>query len=169
MEKLKHKLKGHGGFTLVEMLVVVAIIAILVAVSIPLVSNALERTKHATDAANERAAKAEILVQYLAGDDEGSATVKAGDIYYYNAALGKIQTGSANIVGYGKHDRTEADHKDKIIVLRIHPGGATDAEKAKKDEVQMKWVAEADSATKAEDTDWNTKLCSITKKVDHSS
>ena len=44
------------------MLIVVAIIAILVAVSIPIVGNSLERAREATDAANERAAKAEVLI-----------------------------------------------------------------------------------------------------------
>ena len=36
MNNLKAKLKKQGGFTLIEMLIVVAIIAILIAVSIPL-------------------------------------------------------------------------------------------------------------------------------------
>ena len=62
MKNLRAKLKKEGGFTLIEMLIVVAIIAILVAISIPLVNSALDRAKHATDAANERAAKAEVLI-----------------------------------------------------------------------------------------------------------
>ena len=37
---------------LIEMLIVVAIIAILIAISIPLVGNALERAREATDAAS---------------------------------------------------------------------------------------------------------------------
>ena len=37
LNKLKAKLKKQGGFTLIEMLIVVAIIAILIAISIPLV------------------------------------------------------------------------------------------------------------------------------------
>ena len=65
MKRLKEKLNKNGGFTLVEMLIVVAIIAILVAVSIPIVNNALDRARHATDQANERSAKAEIMIRYL--------------------------------------------------------------------------------------------------------
>ena len=57
MNKLKAKLKNQGGFTLVEMLIVVAVIAVLVAVSIPMVSSALDRVRCTTDAANERSAK----------------------------------------------------------------------------------------------------------------
>ena len=37
------KLRSRRGFTLIEMLIVVAIIAILVAISIPLVSSSLEK------------------------------------------------------------------------------------------------------------------------------
>ena len=65
MNGLREKFRNKKGFTLVEMLIVVAIIAILVAVSIPVVNNALDRAKHTTDAGNERAAKAEIMIQYL--------------------------------------------------------------------------------------------------------
>ena len=76
MLKLRNKLNKKGGFTLVEMLIVVAIIAILVAVSIPLITGALERTRIATDAANERAAKAEATIAYLS--DSLDTEVKIG-------------------------------------------------------------------------------------------
>ena len=54
MKNLKAKLRRDGGFTLVEMLIVVAIIAILVAVSIPMVGTALDKARDATDKANLR-------------------------------------------------------------------------------------------------------------------
>ena len=56
MKGLREKFRNKKGFTLVEMLIVVAIIAILIAVSIPLVNSSLEEARHATDDANYRSA-----------------------------------------------------------------------------------------------------------------
>ena len=50
---LRGKFQNKKGFTLVEMLIVVAIIAILIAVSIPLVSTSLEKAREAVDDRSE--------------------------------------------------------------------------------------------------------------------
>ena len=50
---------SQQGFTLLEMLVVIAIIAILVSVIVPTISNSTTRAKAAVDAANLRAVLAE--------------------------------------------------------------------------------------------------------------
>ena len=54
------------GFTLIEMLIVIAIIAVLVAIVIPAVGNSTEKAKEAADAANIRSAIAEITTTALA-------------------------------------------------------------------------------------------------------
>ena len=56
------------GFTLIEMLVVIAIISIMVAVVIPVVGNSTAKAKAATDAANLRAVYAELNIHVLNGD-----------------------------------------------------------------------------------------------------
>lgn len=58
---IKKKL-NQKGFTLAEMLIVVAIIAVLVAVSIPIFTSKLEKAREATDVANMRAAKRRLLL-----------------------------------------------------------------------------------------------------------
>ena len=59
------KLTNKKGFTLMEMLIVVAIIAVLVAIAIPTMSNQLEKAREATDAANLRAAYAECAAEMI--------------------------------------------------------------------------------------------------------
>ena len=78
------KLKKNGGFTLVEMLIVVAIIAVLIAVSIPLINSSLEKARHAVDDANLRDAEAVINVYYLEHQGESSFTPDGTYVYGVN-------------------------------------------------------------------------------------
>ncbi len=56
-----HREHHENGFTLAELLIVVAIIGVLVAVSIPIFAGQLERSREATDIANVRSAYAQIM------------------------------------------------------------------------------------------------------------
>lgn len=69
-------MKRRKGFTLMEMLIVVAIIAVLIAIAIPVLSSVLEKAKEATDLANIRSAYAEISAKYLTGEDTDPITVE---------------------------------------------------------------------------------------------
>lgn len=148
MFKLRNKLNKKGGFTLIEMLIVVAIIAILVAVSIPLVGSALEKAREATDAANERAAKAEITIAYLGGDLNVSAGIDSVEVdtpYLYDAVNGvlKESTTTDTITAYGKCK----DHKtNNILAVKVNDKG----------EVSLAWTTKGGTIN---DTDWNKGLC----------
>ena len=61
MERIRNK----KGFTLAELLIVVAIIAVLVAIAIPVFTSQLEKSKEATDQANIRSAYAEVMAAAL--------------------------------------------------------------------------------------------------------
>lgn len=136
MKGLREKFRKNEGFTLVEMLIVVAIIAILIAVSIPLVNGALEKARDATDQANERAAKAKAALVYLGVTDETTTT----GTFWYDATEGKLvpgdtkPTGNAEIKAYGKCDATHdagmfmdatdtGKHTTEIIKVEITTDG----------------------------------------------
>lgn len=57
------------GFTLIEMLVVIAIIAVLVAIVIPTVGDSTEKAREAADAANIRSYIAEVTTKAMTGTD----------------------------------------------------------------------------------------------------
>lgn len=110
MNMLKKRLNKKG-FTLAELLIVVAIIGVLVAVSIPIFTSRLEKARESTDVANMRAAKAEASAAYLGGDFEKDAVddtiwAASGDVYsaYYNADEGVFQLASP--AAYGKGTQT---------------------------------------------------------------
>ena len=65
----------RNGFTLMEMLIVIAIIAVLIAIAIPLFSSQLEKTREATDLTNVRSAYAQVSTEALLGNSETTVTV----------------------------------------------------------------------------------------------
>ena len=71
-EKVMTRTSARRGFTLVEMLVVIAIIAVLVAILIPTVTAATTKAKAGTDAANLRSqlGEADILLLHDSTDAE---------------------------------------------------------------------------------------------------
>ncbi len=70
--------KNKKGFTLAELLIVVAIIAVLVAIAIPVLNNSLEKSRQAADAANIRAAYAQAVTNMMVSNaDRGFARTQA--------------------------------------------------------------------------------------------
>ena len=73
------KMLNKKGFTLAELLIVVAIIAVLVAIAIPIFTSQLEKARESTDIANIRDYYAEIATALVTGDlnyADNTATLK---------------------------------------------------------------------------------------------
>ena len=68
--------QNRKGFTLAEVLIVVAIIAVLVAIAIPVFTKQLEKSRESVDFANMRSAYAEVMTAAIT-DDTGSPLKKA--------------------------------------------------------------------------------------------
>ena len=73
--------KNKKGFTLAELLIVVAIIGVLLAILIPTFTGALHKAELTADAANARSNYSEAIVKYM---DDGTiiakSTIVTGDI-----------------------------------------------------------------------------------------
>lgn len=142
MNRMSKKLNKKG-FTLAELLIVVAIIAVLVVVSVPIFSSKLEKAREATDVANMRAAKAAAAALYLT--DESSVK---GTPYYYDADNGVLKESKDGIKAYGQGTKTkggisygeyyteETEGKGKILEITITPPAEVDKEV----KIGMEWV-----------------------------
>ena len=142
MNRMSKKLNKKG-FTLAELLIVVAIIAVLVVVSVPIFSSKLEKAREAADVANMRAAKAAAASMYLS--DESSASKGP---YYYDADNGVLENKKDDINGYGQGTKTEGgvtygdyykdtmECKGQIIEVTIKVPEKVDEEV----KVGMEWV-----------------------------
>ena len=129
MKKMMNRINKKEGFTLAELLIVVAIIAVLVAVSIPVFTSRLEKAREATDLANLRAAYAAGVAEYM-GNTETYATT-AGS-FLYNAGKGSLDTtgdkclkgqagtgadSSIAIGGFDYHINTAYAGKDIVVSI----------------------------------------------------
>ena len=111
-------MKKNSGFTLAELLIVVAIIAVLVAIAIPVFTTQLEKSREATDMANFRAAYAEAAGMALSVHDEGVAVtaemrsngifdhIDIDDVTWYDFATFSIVPGQKYEVHVDAHDAT---------------------------------------------------------------
>ena len=114
LRRMKLENKNKKGFTLAELLVVVAIIAILVAVSIPIFTGKLEEARQNTDLANERAAKAAAITDFLQSDQP--------DKYdkYYDAKNGvMVETETQFEKGYNQTGKSNDLKKKNNGVIRV--------------------------------------------------
>lgn len=86
------------GFTLAELLVVVAIIGVLVAISIPIFTSQLEKSREAVDEANLRSAYAVVMAAGLTEEDATSIAKSDTDkIKFTSSGTGASYTASGTV------------------------------------------------------------------------
>ena len=105
------------GFTLMEMLIVIAIIAILIAIAIPTFTAALEKSRQKTDLANARALKSLVVAQYMASDEGegGSPDVRAT----INGLAGKTGDDAKATFYIAKNGQELAASSGKGVALQV--------------------------------------------------
>ena len=109
------KKSNKKGFTIMEMLIVVAIIAVLAAIAIPTFNGALTKSKEAADIANIRAAYAEVQVEVLTND------VSATETEFIKALTGKATGGTVgDVLNYtGKYTFTAATTTGTVTPAKV--------------------------------------------------
>lgn len=97
--------QNRSGFTLMEMLIVIALIAVLVAIAIPTIASQLERSREAADLANVRAAYAQVSAEALLGNPQFKVTVALKQKQADWQSANPVNIGG--IVHYKDHGNTE--------------------------------------------------------------
>lgn len=131
--------QNKNGFTLMEMLIVIAIIAVLIAVAIPVFASQLEKAREATDLANVRSAYAKVSTEALLGDSEATVTV---DLKQKQADWQSVDP--VNIGGI-VHSKSQGDTKNWIGVAE--PNGTCVVSYKEDYGIILNWSGKADPST----------------------
>lgn len=131
--------QNKNGFTLMEMLIVIAIIAVLIAVAIPVFASQLEKAREATDLANVRSAYAQVSTEALLGDSEATVTV---DLKQKQADWQSVDP--VNIGGI-VHSKSQGDTKNWIGVAA--PNGTCVVSYKEDYGIILNWSGKADPST----------------------
>ena len=135
---LKRMRKNKKGFTLAELLIVVAIIGVLVAISIPIFTVQLEKSREAVDLSNIRAAYAECAADVLTGDGKtgyyevvNPKQTTAGWVSHPDMVAGQLDVttdGVGKTIASGTQVYVQVDKEGKLSLASAKPGnGFVDA------------------------------------------
>ena len=113
------KKNNKKGFTLAELLIVVAIIAVLTAIAIPVFGAQLEKARDSTDQANIRSAYAELTAALLLDDTASLTATTNGASFHWtwtDAGEGTPATAVAAIAGKGKNTDWDNTSDGKFMI-----------------------------------------------------
>ncbi len=145
MRVLSNKLKSTHGFTLGELLIVLAIIVVLVSISIPIFTSKLEKSREAVDASNIRTQYASVMADGLLEDGSINGEEKYGAVQlkqhkdgWQSTDLGnQLESIYSEVKGSPKAGGTawvEYNSSDSKVILHYEGEGATGEDTSESEE-----------------------------------
>ncbi len=141
----------RDGFTLAELLIVVAVIGVLVAIAIPVFNKQLEKAREAYDIYTMRQAASAAIDLYYAGVTDQTSAAAVGLSWWsggdksnawgaYDPATGRFYQNKTDVKAYGKGTKVDGgtnfvlgndrgayasgeDYTDGIVMIAIYPMG----------------------------------------------
>lgn len=121
MSLRKHLSSNRKGFTMAELLIVVAIIAVLIAIAIPIINKQLEKSREAYDIATMRQAASAAIELYYAGVTDSASASKAGLKWWTGGDVDSYNAAGAYVPATG----TFVPSRDKLPASAKHYGKGT--------------------------------------------
>ena len=143
MKKLRQKI----GFTMAELLIVVAIIAVLVAIAIPIFNTQLEKSREAYDIATMRSAASLATQYFYAGVSDQTSANAAGLLW---------QAGGNESNAFGVYDPSTG----KFVAKRSTQFGKSYGKGTKKDSGKT-YTYDDDDLIYASGEDYSNALCMV--------
>ncbi len=115
------KKSSKKGFTLAELLIVIAIIAVLIAIMFPVFGAQIDKAKAAAELANVRAKYAELLADSMLGGGDMTATADSASVSYaeLKKAVQNIDKTKVYVEALAEQptavDTTWAEPMDKVV------------------------------------------------------
>lgn len=112
--------KNNKGFTLAELLIVVAIIAVLVAIAIPIFTAQLEKAREATDASDIRSYYAEISTALITAKPGTATTVVVGGTHSVTIDADLLNDGGdVEVTGWTAHQAQDNWQSGNPVVAGV--------------------------------------------------
>ena len=127
MKLLNKKQKNNKGFSLVELIVVIAIMVVLVAVLAPVFTKYIESSRRSTDVQNANSIAEAVLADVADGKISGdkTAVVQEGDGGYVPTAIAKVPQTKGNVTGIGKDAYFKFVYTKADNVCKVYAGSDT--------------------------------------------